>query len=101
MPVMLQLVEIPAPQFYNLSMSFKEDFKALLEELVLPEIDTLKSQIGEERVSIGGELRSNADSLKSDIDTLSRSFDAKLDTLTEALEGLSTQVERLKKSLGD
>lgn len=38
-------VVIPDPQAYNLIMSSKDEFKALIQDLILPEIDSLKAKI--------------------------------------------------------
>lgn len=78
-------------------MSFKEDFKALLEELVLPEMNTLKSQISE----IHAELCSDTDSLKSDIRALHRSRIERMDVIIESIQGLSKQVRSITSSLRD
>jgi len=85
-------------------MSFKEDFKALLEELVIPEIHTIKSQIGEIRTEMGsarasilGDIRS----LRDDVKASHRSQNEKMDLTLELIQELSEKVKTLTNSLRD
>ena len=65
-------------------MSFKTEFKALLEELVLPEIDTLKSGVAE--------LKEDVDTMEQKANEVEKKFDKVFsllgDILTEVKESL-------------
>ena len=85
-------------------MSFKEDFKALLEELVLPEVRTLKSQVREIRTEIGatrGSVVGDIRSLRDDVKASHRSQNEKMDLTLELIQELSEKVKTLTKSLRD
>lgn len=83
-------------------MSFKEDFKALLEELVLPEVRTLKSQVREIRTEIdatGCSVVGDIRSLRDDVKTSHRTQDEKVDLTLELIQELSEKVKALTNYL--
>lgn len=83
-------------------MSFKEDFKALLEELVLPEVKTLKSQVREIRTEMSSTRASilgDIGSLRDDIKTLHRSQEEKMDSIIKSIRELSEKVSEITRSI--
>lgn len=67
-----QPVEIPTPQSYNSYMNSKDELKALLQEMILPEIDSIKSKIESSKSMLDKQMEL-IDKMEEKIDSLIKS----------------------------